>query len=131
MRTSARDSTPDGAAAIVTVPTPEVDEVRDAWVDHHLDTLPRPVGVALVPAYQAAFDRMLEQRIARAIAQAQPCRVRIRLTHSSNGTPYKWRAACRCGWRAESWQWLREDRTGALVMGLQHVGIAGGTGYDN
>jgi len=131
MRTSARDNAPDGAAVSATVATPEVDEVRDVWVDHHLDPLPRALGIALVPAYQAAFERMLEQRTTHAIAPAQLCRVRIRLLRTVRGTPYKWRAACRCGWRALSWAWLRENRTGALVMALQHVGIAGATGYDH
>jgi len=36
------------------------DDVRDIWVDYHLNPLSRDVGIALVPAYQAAFDAWLE-----------------------------------------------------------------------
>lgn len=60
----------------------------------------------------------------------RPCRVRVRLAYTEHGTPWKWRVTCRCGFGALSWAWLRENRTGALVMALQHVGLAGDTGYD-
>jgi len=49
------------------------DEVRDIWVDYHLDPLPRPEGVALVPTFQAEFDRWLEDERAQVreqVAQA-------------------------------------------------------------
>lgn len=113
------------------VPVPLVGEARFAWIDHSLDHLPREVGVPLVPAYERAFDQMLAEHVAREVAKLRPCRVRVRLVRTISGTPWKWRASCRCGWRALSWQWLRENRTGALVMALQHVGIAGQTGYDD
>lgn len=40
---------------------PTTDEVRDIWVDYYLNHLPRADGIALVPRYQAAFDRWLPQ----------------------------------------------------------------------
>ena len=39
--------------------TPTTDALRDLWVDHMLDHLPRAEGIALVPAVQADFDRWL------------------------------------------------------------------------
>ena len=39
---------------------PSTDDVRDIWVDHHLNPLPRAEGIGLVPEYQAAFDAWLE-----------------------------------------------------------------------
>ena len=57
------------------------------------------------------------------------CRVRIVLRHNENGTPWKWCGYCTCGWGCMSWAWRREDETGALPMALDHLGIAGATGY--
>lgn len=40
---------------------PTTDDVRDVWVDYHLNPVaPRAEGIALVPEYQAAFDAWLE-----------------------------------------------------------------------
>jgi hypothetical protein len=39
---------------------PSTDDVRDIWVDYHLNPLPRAEGIALVPEYQQAFDAWLE-----------------------------------------------------------------------
>jgi len=39
---------------------PSTDDVRDIWVDYHLNPLPRTEGIALVPEYQEAFDAWLE-----------------------------------------------------------------------
>jgi len=38
---------------------PSTDDVRDIWVDYHLNPLPRAEGIALVPEYQQAFDAWL------------------------------------------------------------------------
>lgn len=40
---------------------PDLDQVREIWVDYHLDPLPRAVGVPLVPVYGAAFDEMVRR----------------------------------------------------------------------
>ena len=50
--------------------TPNVDELRDAWVDNELDPLPRSQAIELVPKVQAAFDGWLEQVRAEAKAEA-------------------------------------------------------------
>lgn len=50
--------------------TPNVDELRDAWVDNELDPLPRSQAIELVPKVQAAFDRWLETVRAEAKAEA-------------------------------------------------------------
>lgn len=48
---------------MITEPSvPTTDEVRDIWVDYHLDPLPRREGIALAPTYQATFDRWLASR---------------------------------------------------------------------
>lgn len=39
---------------------PSTDEVRDIWVDWHLNPLPRVEGIALVPEYQRLFDAWLD-----------------------------------------------------------------------
>lgn len=50
--------------------TPNVDELRDAWVDNELDPLPRTQAIELVPKVQAAFDGWLETVRAEAKAEA-------------------------------------------------------------
>lgn len=59
---------PKPTAADVDPPT--VGHLRDLWVDWHLDPLPRSQGVALVPAYQAEFDRWLAEHDAQVAARA-------------------------------------------------------------
>lgn len=39
--------------------TPSMNELRDLWVDHKLDPLPRSQGIPLVPTVQAEFDRFI------------------------------------------------------------------------
>lgn len=50
--------------------TPDVDDLRDLWVDSKLDHLPRGVGIPLVPTVQAEFNRWLETVRAEAKAEA-------------------------------------------------------------
>lgn len=50
--------------------TPDVDDLRDLWVDRKLDPLPRAQGIELVPTVQAAFDGWLEQVRAEAKQEA-------------------------------------------------------------
>lgn len=50
--------------------TPDVDDLRDLWVDRKLDPLPRAQGIELVPTVQAEFDRWLETVRAEAKAEA-------------------------------------------------------------
>lgn len=49
---------------------------------------------------------------------------RVFLTRIESGKPYKWWGECGCGWECMSWQWLREDGTGAYAMALQHASEA-------
>ncbi len=44
---------------MIDVPVPTTEDVRDIWVDHHLNHLPRAEGIALVPEYQKAFGAWL------------------------------------------------------------------------
>ncbi|UOE45923.1 hypothetical protein [Agromyces larvae] len=46
--------------------TPTTDALRDLWVDHLLNPLPRAVVIELVPEVQAAFDRLLASELAAA-----------------------------------------------------------------
>ena len=46
--------------------TPTTDALRDLWVDHLLDPLPRSEGIERVPAVQAEFDRWLRDIKAQA-----------------------------------------------------------------
>ncbi len=62
------DAQPKPSAADVDPPT--VGHLRDLWVDWHLDPLPRSQGVALVPAYQAEFDRWLAEHDAQVLRDA-------------------------------------------------------------
>jgi len=50
--------------------TPDVEQLRDMWVDSKLDHLPRNVGIPLVPTVQAEFNRWLETVRAEAKAEA-------------------------------------------------------------
>ena len=50
--------------------TPDIDELRDVWVDYLLNPLPRSQGIPLVPVAQAEFDRWLETVRAEAKAEA-------------------------------------------------------------
>lgn len=50
--------------------TPTTDALRDLWVDHLLDPLPRHEGIALVPLVQAAFDQWLAERDREVAARA-------------------------------------------------------------
>lgn len=50
--------------------TPDLDDLRDLWVDSKLDHLPRAVGIPLVPTVQAEFNRWLETVRAEAKAEA-------------------------------------------------------------
>lgn len=50
--------------------TPMTDVLRDLWVDHLLDPLPRAEGIALVPTVQTAFDRWLAEHDAEVRAKA-------------------------------------------------------------
>lgn len=50
--------------------TPSLDQLRDLWVDHLLDPLPRREGIALVPDVQAAFDRWLAAERVEVAAKA-------------------------------------------------------------
>lgn len=62
------DAQPKSTPADVDPPT--VGHLRDLWVDWHLDPLPRSQGVALVPAYQAEFDRWLAEHDAQVLRDA-------------------------------------------------------------
>jgi len=50
--------------------TPNVDELRDAWVDNELNPLPRTQAIELVSKVQTAFDGWLETVRAEAKAEA-------------------------------------------------------------
>lgn len=41
--------------------TPSMDGLRDLWVDHTLNPLPRKQGIELVPEVQAAFDAAIAE----------------------------------------------------------------------
>lgn len=49
--------------------------------------------------------------------------VRLRyVPYLETRVPWKWHAACICGWNALSWQWIANDRPGgALPMALDHL----------
>jgi hypothetical protein len=51
--------------------TPSTDDVRDIWVDYHLNPLPRAEGIGLVPEYQQTFDAWLETIRAEVRAEEQ------------------------------------------------------------
>lgn len=54
----------------------------------------------------------------------------IRLLRTQEGTPYKWKSECVCGWNSLSWQWVRTneetgqpdpERGGVLPLSLEHL----------
>ena len=49
---------------------PDVEQLRDLWVDSKLDHLPRAEAFALVPAVQAEFDSWLSWTLSEAKAEA-------------------------------------------------------------
>ena len=69
--------------------TPNVDELRDAWVDNELDPLPRTQAIELVPKVQAAFDGWLETVRAEAKAEAWDEGLQEGLQGGWEDNPYK------------------------------------------
>ena len=54
----------------------------------------------------------------------------ISLLRAQEGTPYKWKSECVCGWNSLSWQWVRAptetgqpdpERGGVLPLSLEHL----------
>lgn len=41
---------------------PTISDLRDLWVDHQLNHLPREIGVGLVPAAQECFNQAITQQ---------------------------------------------------------------------
>ena len=76
--------------------TPDVDDLRDLWVDRKLDPLPRAQGIELVPTVQAEFDRWLET--IRAEAKAEALRQAAENIHEIDGREdsmaRRWLRAC-------------------------------------
>lgn len=48
-------------------------------------------------------------------------RPRVFLSYFWGDVPYKWRGKCDCGWACMSWQWQRDDGSGAFSMALDHA----------
>lgn len=80
---------------------PTISDLRDLWVDHQLNHLPREIGVGLVPAAQECFNQAITQHDREVAAGALRDAATMRLGYSRGAAIAEHHGChkhqCRCG----------------------------------